>query len=278
MTLVNGSATGCVAPDDRGLHYGDGLFETLAVLDGRPLLWSQHLERLRSGCARLGIVCPDESRLLEEALTLCRDRSRAVLKLIVTRGRGGRGYRASPDMAATRIVSLHPWPDYPQAWYRDGITVRLCTTALARQPLLAGLKHLNRLEQVLARREWDDPDIAEGLMCDDHGQLIEGTMSNVFMTLPDGTLVTPALDHCGVRGILRDRILAACAQLVLPCEVRPLTTADLDAAGELFVCNSIAGIWPIQCVSSDDGRRRYLPGALSTRLRTYLIENEAIAC
>lgn len=178
--LINGQDSTTLSAQDRGLLYGDGLFETIAIRNGAPLRWERHLQRLMLGCERLGIPCPDVTTLTLESLDLCKGHDRAVLKLIVTRGVGGRGYRAPAQLQPTRILARHPWPDYPDH-ARDGVRVRLCDMRLAQQPALAGIKHLNRLEQVLARAEWNDEDIAEGLLFDREDHVIEATMSNLFL-------------------------------------------------------------------------------------------------
>ncbi len=260
--LIDGKDSDLIAADDRGLLYGDGLFETLAVHNGEPRLWPQHMARLTQGCARLGITPPAADLLHDEARSLCAGSGRAVLKIIVTRGSGGRGYRPPSPALPRRILSLHPWPDYPEHWSRQGINVRLCDTPLGASPRLAGLKHLNRLEQVLARAEWDDPEIAEGLMLDTAGGLVEGTMSNLFL-VRDGRLRTPALERCGVAGVMRARVLELAAQGGIACEVSELGLADLQAADEVFVCNSVIGIWPVRRVQNME----FTPGPVTRFLQ-----------
>ena len=153
MILVNGVPTEMVPVQDRGFQYGDGLFETLAIREGRPLRWLAHMERLARDCAILGIPAPPEAVLAAEADRLCSEQQRCVLKLTVTRGCGGRGYAPPPEPEPTRVLALHDWPAYPRSFWNEGISAVVCRTRLAHQPQLAGLKHLNRLEQVLARRE-----------------------------------------------------------------------------------------------------------------------------
>ncbi|MEK7261447.1 MAG: aminodeoxychorismate lyase, partial [Pseudomonadota bacterium] len=160
--LVNGVAVDTVSARDRGFQYGDGLFETIAVSRGTPLLWERHAQRLLAGAVRLDMPPPETALLRAETDRLCRGVERGVLKIIFTRGISGRGYRPDASASTTRALSLSPWPDYPPSWSGEGVVVRLCQTRLASQPRLAGLKHLNRLEQVLARAEWDD-EYAEGL-------------------------------------------------------------------------------------------------------------------
>lgn len=263
--LINGHDSGMLDAQDRGLLYGDGLFETLAVHNGSPLRWERHLQRLMLGCESLGIPCPDVTTLTIESLGLCKGRERAVLKLIVTRGVGGRGYRAPAETQATRILACHPWPDYPPDHERDGVRVRLCSTRLAQQPALAGIKHLNRLEQVLARAEWNDDEIAEGLLFDRDDHVIEATMSNLFL-VSDGQLVTPDLSDCGVAGIMRAMIIDVAATLGLSCRIRPVTRAELFDADELLLCNSLIGLWPVRQLDT----RRLVPGPIVRRLQQAL--------
>lgn len=243
--LVNGQAQTTIAVADRGLHYGDGLFETIAVRAGIPQLWDRHWWRLSRGCQRLGIEGVNQEELWDEALKVCADVKQGILKLIVTRGEGGRSYRPAPTNKATRIVATYPWPDHPIAHWQGGVAVRICTTRLGRNPALAGLKHLNRLEQVLARREWDDPHITEGLMLDDQGHAISGTMSNLFM-VTTGRLVTSQLKECGVEGVMRSLILDAASELAVPWEETVMTLQDLRQASEVFLCNAVIGVWPVR--------------------------------
>jgi 4-amino-4-deoxychorismate lyase len=230
---------------DRGLAYGDGLFETIAIREGRPCLWKEHMERLLEGCQRLQIPEPDLQQLEEEALVQCANQDVAVLKLILTRGTGGRGYRAASRPKPWHGFSLHPKPSYPESYRTEGVKVRVCQTRLGRNPVLAGIKHLNRLEQVLARNEWKD-EYQEGLMLDTESHVIEGTMSNLFLITRDG-LLTADLSQCGIEGVIRQRILAWAGQRGIACKQRPgIGLEDVFAAEALFVCNSIIGIWPVR--------------------------------
>ncbi len=219
-TRVNGVAVDCVDASDRGLLYGDGLFETMAVSNGRVSSWSRHVARLLAGCERLGMAV-DTMQLAQEADELLVGTGQGVLKVIVTRGSGGRGYRVPDKAAPRRILQLHPWPEFPATARETGVAVRLCTTRLCQNPLLAGIKHLNRLEQVLARREWQDPQIAEGLLQDADGRLVEGTMSNLFL-VRDQVLLTPDLRRCGVAGIMRSIILDLAERQSLTVKIRAL--------------------------------------------------------
>ncbi|MEO5574046.1 MAG: aminodeoxychorismate lyase [Gammaproteobacteria bacterium] len=245
MTLINGQQGSQLNVEDRGLLYGDGLFETLAVRNGHPLLWERHVQRLRLGCTHLGIAAPDAENLRAEALAVCQSAQQAVLKIIVTRGCGQRGYRGHSAKSPTRILTLHSWPDYPLDFKQQGIAVRVCETRMGSNPALAGIKHLNRLEQVLARNEWDDPNVPEGVMLDGAGQVIAGTMTNIFR-VRDGHLLTPDLSQCGVAGIMRGLILETAAHMGLPVTISGFKLDELLSAQEIFVCNSLIGLWPVR--------------------------------
>ncbi len=264
--LVNGLEQDNIAVADRGLHYGDGLFETIAVRAGQPQLWERHSRRLALGCERLGIQGVQQEIVWDEARRICSDIAQGVLKVIITRGEGGRGYRPPNEVHATRIVASYPWPDYPVAHGVEGVAVRVCATRLGRNPALAGLKHLNRLEQVMARREWDDPSIAEGLMLDEHGQVISGTMSNIFI-VSDGRLVTPRLTECGVAGVMRGLILDLAGEQAIPRQESALDLAAVRQANELFLCNSLIGIWPVRRIDQQRYEIGPVTRLLAERLR-----------
>ena len=246
---INGEPGDCVPVCDRGLQYGDGLFETLAVEQGRILLLERHLQRLMEGCQRLRLPAPPLDRVRNELLHAAGKRRHAVLKLIVTRGSGERGYRPPVEAQTTRILTRHPWPEYPAAWMQRGIQMRICDTHLGHNRRLAGLKHLNRLEQVLARAEWNGADdIQEGLMLDAEGSVIEGTMSNVFAWLTHGILATPNLWLAGVAGVMRGYILERAGQEGIPLRIASMSLAELMQADEIFMCNSIIGVWPVAAI------------------------------
>jgi 4-amino-4-deoxychorismate lyase len=256
--LLNGQAATDLSLLDRGLAYGDGLFETILVAAGRPVLLEQHLARLARGCQRLGLQ-PDWTQLQREILSLLSSlpqaASHVVLKVMLTRSAGGRGYRpASSD--CNRILTLHSAPADAALHSENGIAAFVCQQRLALQPALAGLKHLNRLEQVLASQEWPDDSVQEGLMLDMTGAVIEGTRSNVFL-VTQGKLVTPAVDQCGVAGVLRELLLQKFGNVVSEQRVELDT---LLSAQEVFVCNSIFGVWPVIALRHGVQTQHYASG------------------
>ena len=265
MTLWIDGVRQTAAALDRGLEFGDGLFETMAVHGGRVRLLERHLERLQAGAARLGIAVPAADLLRAELAGAAAEPGCGALKLILTRGAGGHGYRVEAGGAPRRWLCALPPRQHPASWPEDGVAVRLCTTRLAEQPLLAGIKHLNRLEQVLARQEWSDVRFAEGLMLDVHGRLVCGTMSNVFLVL-NGTVVTPQLTRCGVAGVMRAAVLAALRAAGSAVEERDVAQAEIAAASELFLTNALIGAWPVRRLDAWQGT----PGPLTRRVQAWI--------
>jgi len=239
--LVEGEISERISALDRGLHYGDGLFETMAVFQGTPRFWQTHMDRLGAGCERLGLPLVPQPVLLREVQTVSAGRRRCVVKVIVTRGTSGRGYGYDEEVRANRVVCSWAWPEDPGHLEETGIRTRICDLRLAIQPALAGLKHLNRLEQVMARAEWSDPTIHEGILLDAEDHIVSAISSNIFIV--SGTrLLTPRMDRCGVRGVMRSAILNAFRER---CEQRRITLDMLPEADEVFVCNAVRGIFPV---------------------------------
>jgi 4-amino-4-deoxychorismate lyase len=243
---VNGRDAATVSVLERALHYGDGLFETMACVAGRVRLLDLHLERLAAGCQRLGIGTPASDALREELSAVSASCPRAVIKLLVTRGEArARGYALSGSEQANRITLRFPWPADDGRAAHEGVRLRTAALRLGENPALAGIKHCNRLEQVLARREWNDPGIAESLLYSSGGALISGTMTNVFI-VKEGVLCTPRLDRCGVAGVMRRTVLGLAAQLGIAAREEPLTQADVQGAEEMFLTNALIGIHPVR--------------------------------
>ncbi|WP_075879188.1 aminodeoxychorismate lyase [Vreelandella massiliensis] len=233
--------------DDRGFAYGDGLFETVLLRDGKPVLWDFHRARLRRGCEVLGIETPDDASL-EATWQVDSPISREeVLKIVVTRGSGGRGY-APPPTPSPRLLS-HRTPFKPNLMrWQEGVQVGVCDLRLGHQPRLAGIKHLNRLENVLARREWQRDDIAEGLLADQQGNLVEATSMNLFWQ-KGGAFWTPPIVQCGVAGTLREALIAQG-----DVQEAKLPLHDLPMVDQLWVGNSVQGLWPVVALVSFEGK------------------------
>jgi len=245
---VDGQPADALSLKDRGLAYGDGLFETIAVHGGQPVLLERHLTRLAEGCSRLAISA-DIELVRSELLAYAAAMGEGVLKLILTRGDGLRGYAPDPAAQGRRILQGNPPAAYPFVHGEQGVRLFPCVTRLSNQPLLAGLKHLNRLEQVLARAEWHDSEHAEGLMLDQAGRVIEGVFSNLFV-VRDGVLITPDLKRCGVAGVMRAEILFQAESLAIPSQITDISLEQLQWADEVFICNSVYGVWPVRAYAA----------------------------
>jgi 4-amino-4-deoxychorismate lyase len=245
---VDGQPADALSLKDRGLAYGDGLFETIAVRGGQPILLDRHLTRLAEGCSRLAIAA-DIDRVRTELRAYAAAMGEGVLKLILTRGDGLRGYAPDPAAQGRRILQGNPPAAYPAVHGEQGVRLFPCATRLSNQPLLAGLKHLNRLEQVLARAEWRDGEHAEGLMLDQAGRVIEGVFSNLFL-VRDGVLITPDLKRCGVAGVMRAELLFQAESLAIPTQITNVSLEQLQWADEVFICNSVYGVWPVRAYAA----------------------------
>ena len=260
--LVDGEITTFVAASNRGLNYADGLFETLAVHNGLPHRWQAHMDRLGAGCERLGIAMPPQAILLREVKTVCAGTADAVVKIVLSRGGHARGYRPSQDAGCVRIVSAHEFPRDVDENASQGVKARICDLRLALQPALGGIKHLNRLEQVLASSESFPDGVSEGILLDREDHVISAIAANIFMVMDD-RLLTPRLDRCGVRGIIRGQLLAAFSTR---CEQRRIHLDLLQEADEVFICNSVRGIVPVTEIDNHD----YAIGPLTRELQNWL--------
>jgi 4-amino-4-deoxychorismate lyase len=265
-TWVNGKARTTVDCRDRGLAYGDGLFETMRVRGRRIRLLDLHIERLIEGLRRLNLMAP-AAALGQEAAARARQRVDGILKLIVTRGPGGRGYRPTGTERCTRVLSLYPLPTVPGG--SRAVRVRVCRTRMALNPDLAGLKTLNRLESVMARSEWRDERVWEGLMRDTEGTLVSGTMSNLFLRR-GATLMTPALDRCGIAGVMRRWVLERAPALRLEVWQGRLPVEALQDAEEVFMTNAVVGVVSVGLIEIGRQRIRVAGSETAERLRERL--------
>lgn len=244
MIRVNGVVSALVSATDRGIAYGDGVFRTFPVRGGRAQCWSRHYAKLASDCQRLGIAAPVRDMLERDVDAICMAEPDCVVKIIVTRGQGERGYRAPPVVRPTVITMTSPLPRIPGDGPDCGVAIYPCRLRLSHQPAVAGIKHLNRLENVIARAEWSDVEYAEGLLLDEAGNVVCGTMTNLF-AVERGVLLTPDLSRCGVAGVTRDRVIEAAACDGILCHVHDLTLERVRAAEEVILVNSVIGVWRV---------------------------------
>jgi 4-amino-4-deoxychorismate lyase len=258
--LFNGAALQSDWALNRGLHYGDGVFRTLLRYDHRWVDWPTQMSKLRKDAARISLSAPDSALLLEEAELLCWAQASATLKILLWRAGRGRGYRSESD-AAERLLLRYDAPQFPPNYWTQGIRAFLSLVTMSAQPRLAGIKHLNRLEQVLASRDWPD-DVQEAILLSAAGKLVCGTRSNLFW-LARGQLFTPDLSECGVSGVMRGRIVQLAQSMEIEIKTGSYAPQDLLDADEAFVTNSLIGLWPLRQFET---RNWNAPGALTCRL------------
>lgn len=244
ITLVNGEISSSIDVTDRGLQFGDGVFETIRIDRGRLVWWQQHMSRLLEGCRRLHFSnLPDVDVLLKEAAQLSDNCSEGALKIIITRGFSNCGYTIPHGISPNRILLMRPGVRNT-AQAKQGISLGVCQQRITSTANLSGIKHLNRLEQVLARMECATEGWDEGLMLNERDKVMEGSMSNIFVWQYDH-LFTPLLDNAGVEGITRGIIIKLAEKCGIAVEQGELDILDLPNVDELFVCNSLVGIWPV---------------------------------
>ena len=237
IVLINGAKRSKTTVFNRNTQFGDGLFETCVVESKNILFWPYHIARLNKGCKKLGIAQVDESFWLSDirkALSISR-LNNCVVKIILSRGESLRGYGYSDDIKPVRIVIVSEGPKSPHS---KNLTLGFCDSGYAQNPKLAGIKHCNRLEQVLAREGLEHD---EGIMLDEGGNVISVTQGNIY-SIYANTLNTPRLDQCGIEGTRRTIILEIASELGLQVNVGPLSVDKLMESDEVFVSNSVMGI------------------------------------
>ena len=266
-----------IDPDERGFQYGDGLFETIAIRHGEPRLWDYHIQRLQTGCKRLALELPAPASLRHRLGTAIAksggDSDFCIAKIIVTAGVLQRGYGRAMPTESSIYIGVFPAAPVNRPAYVKGVATLLCDTRLAVGSPVAGLKTLNRVEQVLARSECLPTGAFEGLTLDADGRLICGTMSNVFI-VRDKAIATPALDRCGVAGTMRQFILDLLEQQGTVVEVCDLEWDDLVAADEVFITNSQMGAVPVhRC-----GNHKWIVGDITRDVMERLADSGIAEC
>ena len=249
--LINGELEQSINPLDRGFQYGDGLFETILLEQACPCFLAEHIQRLQRGCEVLGFPPADVNIIEKEMSQLTNFRPSGVIKILLSRGVGSRGFLAPDKPKITRLIAFSV-TDRAISKSLTSVDLLVCETRLARQPLLAGIKHLNQLERILARNEFKEAVTpTEGLMLDVEGAVIEGTMSNVFI-VRNGVLLTPKLNNAGVSGVIRNHLIDQAAREGMDCRVVELTLDDMKSADEIFMTNSLMPVRSVRKLSIND--------------------------
>lgn len=267
IVIVNGQPAEQLSVYDRGLAYGDGLFETVLCRNGKLLLWGRHLQRLASSLAKLQIQPYDTAQLLPTIEPYLDKAAEKVIKIIVTRGEGQRGYACPEPMHANTLIFISDLQQTNPGFNERGVKACICETRLGYQPKLAGLKHLNRLEQILAQMELANTEFQEGLMLGQQGEVVEAIRHNLFL-VKNGELFTPELSNCGVAGIMRTFIIEIARKLGLSVQIGIISVKQLMQANEIFLSNSINGIWPICELNGT----RFATGKVTCLLRDKAVE------
>lgn len=272
--LVNGLKNQYISPLDRGFAYGDGVFRTLRMQGGVPVNWQVHYPKLVADCAAIGIVCPNAELFIDDLTRLfiddVADNTLAVAKIIVTRGESERGYATPSITTPMRVVIKSRLPKYSEEHFLSGVTLTVCKTRLAHQKQLAGVKHLNRLENVMARMEWRDETIFDGILLDQNDKVIECTMSNIFARFGQ-QLITPALDETGVAGVTRSIIMGFASALDLTIQTGTLDLNKLLDADEVIICNSLFGALQVKTI----GDKTWPTNGLDANIRNLMQYNKA---
>lgn len=270
--IVNGSFDYAISPLDRGFAYGDGVFRTMIIRNGLPECWPQHYQKLVADCAAIKIVCPSAELLISDLQQLFTEQevtenSVAVVKIIITRGEGERGYAPPAITSPLRVLIKTDVPTYPKSYFNEGVNLHVCQTPIAAMPLLAGVKHLNRLENVLARMEWTDQNILDGIMLDSDQQIIECTAANIFIC-NGNTLTTPSLNLCGIAGVTRQRVIDLAHLIGLTVTIEPFKLERLLAADAVIITNSLYGAFQVKSLQ----QKNWAMTSLAADLRRILQE------
>jgi len=262
VSLYNGKRQESIPLTNRGFRYGDGVFETLVIHHQQIELWSHHFQRLMLGCKALKIEFTlTEDQLLDEIMSICTDNEWYIVRLVVSRSGRGRSYRVLEGAGADRLISLYQWPNSTQS-PSQGLRLQTCSYQLPESPRLAKIKHLNRLDQVLATLEIDYNYFDEALLTDFSASVISGTMSNLFFVSND-SLITPLIKTVGIEGTMRSFVLDSANKIGIKSAIKTVTIDELMKANEIFMTNSLWAIKPVQQINEQEFE---CPGKLTTLL------------
>jgi 4-amino-4-deoxychorismate lyase len=262
MFWINGKPADSVALADRSFQYGDGCFTTMLTINGRIQNWSLHTERMQACLDLLDIRAPDWNEVERWLQHAASPDKHAGLKLHISRGEGGRGYSPVGAESPTVTISQFSFPSHYYQWRKDGIELGICQHKMGLNPLLAGHKHNNRLEQVLLRSEVDQMGVQDGIVCDIQGHVVETTMANLFW-VKGKTLYTPGMDMCGVAGVVRRTVIQDAPSMGLKVLIGEFELDHLDNADEVFITNSVLGVAPVISI----GSKRYTIGPVTRKIQ-----------
>ncbi|WP_153914939.1 aminodeoxychorismate lyase [Shewanella sp. TC10] len=273
--FVNGQSDNTIQALDRGLAYGDGAFATMRVCDGQILFLTEHLLRLQQTCQRLGFSIPDINSISQRLNVHAQTLRQGCIKLLLSRGVGGRGYTAPESPNISEVISLHDVPASYANWQACGISLALSPVLLGKQPLLAGMKHLNRLEQVLVKQQALPESVDDWLVLDADNYVVESSMANIFIVKGE-QVITPAMNQCGVSGVMREQVIDALLTNNIVVMAKAISLTDLQNAEHVFITNSLLGMVNINSInmgvinSNLSSSHHYKPWAMTHNVLTQL--------
>lgn len=241
--LINGTFKK-ISPFDRAFQYGDGIFRTFVVENKKVLHWKHHYQKIVEDCLALKIIPPKEKDLLIDIDTLFKSNKKSVGKFIISRGNSERGYKFSEDIVHNRFLIKTEMPIYPKEYFEQGVNLFVCKQKLSTS-ILSGVKHLNRLENIIARQEWKGDYYFDGILLDQHGHVIECISCNIFMRIGN-TIYTPKIKQVGIKGVTRGLIIKTSIKLGFKIKETTFKLDKLLQSDEVLITNSLFGVLQVK--------------------------------
>ena len=262
--LINGTFQK-ISPFDRAFQYGDGIFRTFVVENKKPVHWKHHYKKIVDDCIAMKITPPKEKDLLSDIRSLFKSKTKSVGKFIISRGTSERGYKFNEDIKHNRFLIKTKMPSYPKEYFEIGVNLYVCKQKL-NPSILSGVKHLNRLENIMARQEWEGDQYADGILLNQNGYVIECISSNIFMRI--GKIIyTPKITHVGIKGVTRELILKVSAGLGFKIKEATFTLNKLLASDEVFITNSLFGVLQVKKIKNKSWQRQELASLFNQSLK-----------
>ena len=253
-----------ISPFDRAFQYGDGIFRTFVVDNKKALLWKYHYKKIVADCLAMKITPPKENDLLSDIRSLFKSKNKSVGKFIISRGSSERGYKFNEDITHNRFLIKTKMPSYPKEYFKIGVNLYVCKQKL-NPSILSGVKHLNRLENIMARREWKGDRYVDGILLDQNGHVIECVSSNIFMRIGK-TIYTPKITHVGIKGVTRELIIKISAQLGFKIKEITFDLNKLLASDEVFITNSLFGVLQVKKIKNKSWQHQELASLFNQSL------------
>jgi 4-amino-4-deoxychorismate lyase len=264
--LINGTFKK-ISPFDRAFQYGDGIFRTFVVENKKVLHWKHHYKKIVEDCLALKITPPKEKDLLTDINTLFKSKKKSVGKFIISRGNSERGYKFSEDIVHNRFLIKTKMPIYPKEYFNLGVNLCVCKQKL-NPSILSGVKHLNRLENIMARQEWKGDHYADGILLDQNGYVIECISSNIFMRIGN-TIYTPKICQVGIKGVTRGLIIKISMKLGFKIKETTFKLNKLLESDEVFITNSLFGVLQVKEIKNKLWQHQELASLFNQSLENF---------